>query len=75
MPLLFPLSALEAGICRCKGSFLSAAFQQLHHFYTLLVIVQVRYDYTKKRVISEPVELTQEFRYFDFSSPWETLTR
>ncbi|KAF5835738.1 NADH:ubiquinone oxidoreductase 30 kDa subunit [Dunaliella salina] len=36
---------------------------------------EVRYDYTKKRVISEPVELTQEFRYFDFSSPWETLTR
>jgi hypothetical protein len=37
--------------------------------------VQVRYDYAKKRVISEPLELTQEFRYFDFSSPWETLTR
>ncbi|KAG2492493.1 hypothetical protein HYH03_009158 [Edaphochlamys debaryana] len=36
---------------------------------------EVRYDYTKKRVVSEPLELTQEFRYFDFSSPWETLTR
>lgn len=36
---------------------------------------QVRYDYSKKRVVSEPLELTQEFRYFDFSSPWETLTR
>jgi len=36
---------------------------------------EVRYDYGKKRVVSEPLELTQEFRYFDFSSPWETLTR
>lgn len=36
---------------------------------------EVRYDYGKKRVVSEPIELTQEFRYFDFSSPWETLTR
>jgi hypothetical protein len=40
-----------------------------------VLCVQVRYDYAKKRVISEPLELTQEFRYFDFSSPWETLTR
>ncbi|GFH30312.1 complex1_30kDa domain-containing protein [Haematococcus lacustris] len=35
----------------------------------------VKYDYSKKRVISEPLELTQEFRYFDFNSPWETLNR
>lgn len=26
------------------------------------VLVQVRYDYSKKRVVSEPLELTQEFR-------------
>lgn len=31
---------------------------------------EVRYDDTQKRVISEPLELNQEFRYFDFSSPW-----
>lgn len=36
---------------------------------------EVRYDYSKKRVVSEPLELTQEFRYFDFNNPWETLTR
>lgn len=36
---------------------------------------QVRYDYTKKRVVSEPLELSQEFRYFDFQSPWDTLPR
>jgi len=32
---------------------------------------EVHYDEAEKRVISEPIELAQEFRYFDFSSPWE----
>ncbi|KIZ03326.1 NADH dehydrogenase (ubiquinone) Fe-S protein [Monoraphidium neglectum] len=36
---------------------------------------EVRYDYAKKRVVSEPLELSQEFRYFDFQSPWDTLPR
>jgi len=30
----------------------------------------VRYDDSEKRVITEPVELSQEFRYFNFSSPF-----
>ncbi len=33
--------------------------------------VEVRYDETKKRVVYEPVKLAQEFRTFDFESPWE----
>ena len=33
--------------------------------------VEVRYDEEQKRVIYEPVKLTQEFRTFDFMSPWE----
>ncbi len=33
--------------------------------------VEVRYDDEQKRVVYEPVELTQEFRTFDFMSPWE----
>lgn len=33
--------------------------------------VEVRYDDAKKRVVTEPLELTQEFRQFDFTSPWE----
>jgi NADH-quinone oxidoreductase subunit C len=33
--------------------------------------VEVRYDAEQKRVIYEPVKLTQEFRSFDFLSPWE----
>ena len=33
--------------------------------------VEVRYDEEQKRVVYEPVKLTQEFRTFDFLSPWE----
>ncbi|HEV2570989.1 NADH-quinone oxidoreductase subunit C [Methylocella sp. CPCC 101449] len=33
--------------------------------------VEVRYDDAQKRVVNEPVKLTQEFRQFDFLSPWE----
>ncbi len=33
--------------------------------------VEVRYDDEQKRVVYEPVELRQEFRDFDFQSPWE----
>ena len=33
--------------------------------------VEVRYDDEVKRVVYEPVELKQEFRDFDFLSPWE----
>jgi len=32
---------------------------------------EVRYDEEKKKVISEPVKLDQEYRNFDFKSPWE----
>ena len=32
---------------------------------------EVRYDEEQKRVVYEPVKLTQEFRQFDFLSPWE----
>lgn len=33
--------------------------------------VEVRWDDEQKRVVYEPVQLTQEFRTFDFLSPWE----
>ncbi|TNF22012.1 MAG: NADH-quinone oxidoreductase subunit C [Rhodobacteraceae bacterium] len=32
---------------------------------------EVRYDEAKKRVVYEPVNLVQEYRQFDFMSPWE----
>ncbi|WP_419912597.1 NADH-quinone oxidoreductase subunit C [Hoeflea sp.] len=34
--------------------------------------VEVRYDDEVKRVVYEPVQLKQEFRNFDFLSPWES---
>ncbi|MCF3593834.1 NADH-quinone oxidoreductase subunit C [Rhodobacteraceae bacterium LMO-12] len=33
--------------------------------------VEVRYDESQKRVVYEPVTLVQEYRQFDFMSPWE----
>jgi NADH-quinone oxidoreductase subunit C len=33
--------------------------------------VEVRYDDEQRRVVYEPVRLNQEFRQFDFLSPWE----
>ena len=33
--------------------------------------VEVRYDDEQKRVVYEPVKLDQEFRTFDYLSPWE----
>jgi len=32
---------------------------------------EVVYDDDKKRVVTEPIELAQEFRHFEFNSPWE----
>jgi NADH-quinone oxidoreductase subunit C len=39
--------------------------------FPLTGFVEVRYDEELKRVVNEPVKLTQEFRKFDFMSPWE----
>jgi NADH-quinone oxidoreductase subunit C len=36
--------------------------------------VEVRYDEERKSVIYEPVKLVQDFRNFDFVSPWEGIT-
>lgn len=35
--------------------------------------VEVRYDDEVKRVVVEPIELQQEFRKFEYSTPWETF--
>ena len=39
--------------------------------FPLTGYVEVRYDDEQKRVVYEPVSLTQEFRSFDYLSPWE----
>lgn len=43
--------------------------------FPLTGFVEVRYDDSEKRVINTPVEISQEFRYFDFSSPWEQIEK
>ncbi len=42
--------------------------------FPLTGYVELRYDDEQKRVVYEPVKLTQDFRRFDFMSPWEGLT-
>ena len=42
--------------------------------FPLTGYVEVRYDDEQKRVVYDPVKLTQEFRTFDFLSPWEGST-
>lgn len=39
--------------------------------FPLTGFVELRWDDVQKRVVYEPVKLTQEFRRFDFLSPWE----
>ncbi len=42
--------------------------------FPLTGYVELRYDDELKRVVYEPVKLTQDFRNFDFVSPWEGMT-
>ncbi|MCG8359737.1 MAG: NADH-quinone oxidoreductase subunit C [Kiloniellales bacterium] len=41
--------------------------------FPLTGYVEVRYDENQKRVVYEPVNLVQDFRNFDFMSPWEGM--
>ncbi len=42
--------------------------------FPLTGYLEVRYDDERKAVVYEKVKLTQEFRNFDFLSPWEAMT-
>ncbi len=42
--------------------------------FPLTGFVELRYDQQQKRCVYEPVKLTQDFRTFDFMSPWEGMT-
>lgn len=43
--------------------------------FPLTGYVELRYDDELKRVVYEPVKLTQDFRSFDFVSPWEGIEK
>ncbi|MFA5041742.1 MAG: NADH-quinone oxidoreductase subunit C [Bdellovibrionales bacterium] len=42
--------------------------------FPLTGYVEVRYDDAQKRIVTEPVSLPQDYRHFDFQSPWEGVT-
>jgi NADH-quinone oxidoreductase subunit C len=42
--------------------------------FPLTGYVEVRWDEERKQVVYEPVKLTQDWRSFDFESPWEAMT-
>jgi len=42
--------------------------------FPLTGYVELRYDDERKQVVYEPVQLTQDYRNFDFLSPWEGMT-
>jgi NADH-quinone oxidoreductase subunit C len=42
--------------------------------FPLTGYIEVRYDAEQKRVVYEPVKLKQEFRSFEFESPWEGMS-
>ena len=71
-PTIFTASALRA-IPDLRRILTDYGFQghPLRKDFPLTGYVEVRYDDEKKRVVYEPVKLTQEFRDFDFESPWE----
>lgn len=47
----------------------------LRRDFPLSGFVEVRYDPEQKRVVHEPVKLQQDYRNFDFQSPWDGMTR
>jgi NADH-quinone oxidoreductase subunit C len=42
--------------------------------FPLVGFTEVRYDEKQKKVVYEPVSLTQDYRNFDYLSPWEGMT-
>jgi NADH-quinone oxidoreductase subunit C len=43
--------------------------------FPLTGFVEMRYDDVQKRCVYEPVKLPQDYRVFDFESPWEGMTQ
>lgn len=70
MPVVKEQMNVLLGIIRHQISS-SVTFSSLS--FELILLLQVRYDDEVKRVVAEPVELSQEFRKFDLNTPWEVF--
>lgn len=66
----FPLSGFVEVISHLQY-YLKNSYE--FNFFHFVAHLKCRYDDEVKRVVVEPVELAQEFRKFDLSSPWETF--
>ena len=66
-------ASCSPGTPTCAGSLTDYGFDghPLRKDFPLTGFVEVRYDDEQKRVVYERVKLQQEFRNFDFLSPWE----
>ncbi|MEL6210323.1 MAG: DUF6314 family protein, partial [Pseudomonadota bacterium] len=64
------LTCREEGVLRFRGQDHHAERGSLWRF-PAPGEVEVRYDDEQKRVVYEPVKLVQEYRNFDYLSPWE----
>ena len=63
----FPLRSAW-GSCQCS---FRCSVSRLKSLCCRSGYTEVRYDEVEKRVVNEPIEIAQEFRQFDFASPWE----
>ena len=58
--------------CAASSPTMAFAATRLRKDFPTTGYTEVRYDEVQKRVIYEPVKLVQEYRQFDFMSPWES---
>ncbi|KAI5668422.1 hypothetical protein M9H77_18275 [Catharanthus roseus] len=72
---IFGVSSINHPDVRCISTDYVFEGHPLRKDHPLSGFVEVRYDDLEKRMVSEPIEMTQEFRYFDFASPWEPRNR
>ncbi|KVH96396.1 hypothetical protein Ccrd_001515 [Cynara cardunculus var. scolymus] len=68
---MFGVSSINYPNLCCMLSDYGFEGHQLQKDLPLNGYVEVRYNDLEKRVVSEPNEMTQEFRYFDSASSWE----
>ena len=67
-------SPRQSDVMIVAGTLTNKMAPALRKDFPLTGYVEVRYDEDRKSVVYEPVKLTQDFRSFDFLSPWEAMT-